>query len=88
MRGFRRIFLRRDPCTHREHGLGYLQHVTGKGNMGTEAKDRQKAYRDRMRAADMAPLHDWVPEESVGLVRDIIRLLRETAPDRRARKAK
>lgn len=53
--------------------------------MGTEAKDRQKAYRDRMRAADMAPLHDWVPSESIDLVRDIIRLLRETAPERRER---
>lgn len=65
-----------------------LQHVTNKGIMGTEAKDRQKAYRDRMRAAGMSPLHDWVPVESIDLVRDIIRMLRETAPHRRAKEGK
>lgn len=46
--------------------------------MGTEAKDRQKAYRDRMREAGMVPLHDWVPSESVELVRGICKRLRES----------
>lgn len=52
--------------------------------MGTDAKDRQRAYRDRMRASGMMPIHDWVPRESLDMVRGIIRMLRETAPHRRA----
>ncbi|MFB1488402.1 MULTISPECIES: hypothetical protein [unclassified Thiocapsa] len=53
--------------------------------MALDPKEKQKAYRDRMRAADMVPIHDWAPRESAELVHDICRKLRET---KKAKKTK
>jgi hypothetical protein len=38
---------------------------------------RQAAHRDRMRAAGLVPITEWIPPESKALVRSICKRLRE-----------
>ena len=45
--------------------------------MALDPKDKQAAYRQRMREAGMVPIHDWAPREAADLVHDICRKLRE-----------
>ena len=51
--------------------------MTNGEDMALDPKDKQKAYRDRMRESGMVPIHDWAPRESADLVHDICRRLRE-----------
>jgi hypothetical protein len=47
--------------------------------MALESKEKQAAYRDRMRAAGLVPITEWIPPESKALVRGICKRLREGA---------
>ena len=40
---------------------------------------RQAAHRDRMRAAGLVPITEWIPPESKELIRGICKRLRERA---------
>lgn len=45
--------------------------------MALSTKEKQAAYRDRMRAAGLMPVQEWIPPESAELVRGICKRLRE-----------
>ena len=51
--------------------------MTNGEDMALDPKDKQAAYRQRMRESGMVPIHDWAPRESAELVHDICRKLRE-----------
>ncbi len=45
--------------------------------MALESREKQQAYRDRMKARGFVAVHELVPVQSKALVRDICRGLRE-----------
>jgi hypothetical protein len=47
--------------------------------MALDPKDKQAAYRERMRERGFVPIQEWIPPESKALVRSICKRLREGA---------
>ncbi len=48
-------------------------------------REKQRRFRERMRSEGMTTETIWIPSEARALVRSIARMLRETAPQRRAK---